>query len=147
MRTRARFIIPLIAVPLLVGGGALAARALDNSGTGTLTSGVAFFGPYSGANFPAAGTGTISGGSTRAEVKILLPAFSIPNAGGGADENHVLAMIQGHFPGYWIVGAQIRPFVSDYTQESGTLIVWLNKPAPRGTHIPFSYMTFGIFND
>jgi hypothetical protein len=148
MRQHARILIVSVAVPLLVGAGALAAGAFtDPPGGGTLTRGIAFLGPFSGAAFPAAGTGVVAAGQSRAEIKVLLPAFSIPNAGGGQDENHVVATIQGHVPGYWIVGAQIRPFVSDYSQESGTLVVWLNRPVPAGTRIHFSYMTFGIFND
>jgi hypothetical protein len=148
MRTRTRLVALLVA-PLLVLGGALVAVAVTSSppGGGTLTRGIAFFGPFSGAEFPAAGTGTVAPGSTRSETTILLPAFAIPNAGGGQDENRVVATIQGYFPGYWIVGAKIKPPVSDYSKESGTLIVWLNKPAPANTPITFSYLTFGIFND
>ena len=148
MRTHTRLIALLAVVTLLVGAGALVARALSSDpGGGTLTRGIAFFGPFSGAEFPAAGTGTVAGGSRRAVITILLPAFAIPNAGGGQDENHVVATVRGDFPGYWIVGAKITPFVSDYARESGKLTVWLNKPARPGTPIPFSYMTFGIFND
>lgn len=137
----------VLAIALLLAGGALAERVLDPPGGGTLTEGIAFNGPFSGAQFPAAGTGVIAPGHDRAVVTVLLPAFSIPNAGGGQDENHVVATIQGNVPGYWIVGAKIRPFISDYSQESGTLVVWLNEPAPPGVRIRFSYMTFGIFND
>jgi len=146
MRTRTRLVAILVA-PLLVLGGALIARASSPSGGGTLTRGIAFYGQSSGAEFPAAGTGSVPGGSSKSVTTILLPAFAIPNAGGGQDENHVVATIQGHFPGYWIVGAKIRPFVSDYGQQSGKLIVWLNKPAPPDTPITFSYLTLGIFND
>ena len=146
MHTRTRLIALLVA-PLIVVGGTLIAGAGSTSGGGTLTQGIAFFGPFSGAEFPAAGTGTVPAGSLRSETTILLPAFSIPNAGGGQDENHVVATIQGHVPGYWIVGAKIRPFVSDYNKESGMLVVWLNKPAPADRPITFSYVTFGIFND
>ena len=147
MHGPSRKVIVVLAIPLLVGAGALAAEALDPAGGGTLTRGIAFYGPYSGASFPAAGTGTVAPGHTSTSMKILLPAFSIPNAGGGQDENHVVATILGHVPGYWVVGAEIRPFVSDYGRESGTLVVWLNRPAPPGTAIHFSYATFGIFND
>jgi len=146
MRTRTRIAAMLVAA-LLVIGGAYVAGAQSSSGGGTLTRGIAFYGPFSGAEFPAAGTGTVAAGSSRSATTILLPAFAIPNAGGGQDENHVVATIQGHVPGYWIVGAKIRPFVSDYNNESGTLVVWLNKPAPPDTPIRFSYFTFGIFND
>jgi hypothetical protein len=146
MRTRTRW-VALIVAPVLVAGAAFVAGAQSSSGGGTLTRGIAFFGPFSGAEFPAAGTATFDPGSQRSVTTILLPAFAIPNAGGGQDENHVLATVQGHFPGYWIVGAKIKPFVSDYGTESGKLIVWLNKAAPVNTPIPFSYMTFGIFND
>jgi len=147
MRRHARKITVLLAVPLLVAGGALAARALGPAGGGTLTNGIAFYGPYSGAQFPAAGTGTVAPGHVSSSIRVLLPAFSIPNAGGGQDENHVVATIQGHVRGYWIVGAEILPSVSDYGRQSGRLVVWLNRPAPRGIEIRFSYMTFGIFND
>jgi hypothetical protein len=148
MATRRRFIAILVA-PLLVLGGALIASAQSStpSGGGTLTRGIAFFGPFSGAEYPAAGTGTVAARSSRSVTRILLPAFAIPNSGGGQDENHVVATLQGHYPGYWIVGAKIEPAVSGYDQESGKLIVWLNKPAPPGTPISFSYFTFGIFND
>jgi hypothetical protein len=146
MRTRRRF-VTLLVVPLLVLGGGVVAVAASSSGGGILTRGIAFFGESSGAEFPAAGTGTIAPGSDRSVTTILLPAFAIPNAGGGQDENHVVATIQGHFPGYWIVGAKIKPAVSDYNQQSGKLFVWLNKPAPPDTPITFSYFTFGIFND
>jgi hypothetical protein len=54
---------------------------------------------------------------------------------------------EGHYPGYWVVGAKIKPFTSDYNQASGKLVVWLNQPAPPDTPITFSYFTFGIFND
>jgi hypothetical protein len=147
MHRGVRKAVIFVAVPLLVAGGALAARALGPAGGGTLTNGIAFYGPYSGAQFPAAGSGTIAPGHTSASIRVLLPAFSIPNAGGGQDENHVIATIQGYVHGYWIVGAEIRPFVSDYGRQSGRLVVWLNKPAPPGSEIRFSYMTFGIFND
>lgn len=146
MRTRTRVVAILVA-PLLVLGGALMARAQSSSGGGTLTRGIAFYGESSGAEFPAAGTGTVPSESSKSVTTILLPAFAIPNAGGGQDENHVVATIQGHFPGYWIVGAKVKPSVSDYNQQSGTLVVWLNKPAPPATPITFSYFTFGIFND
>jgi hypothetical protein len=145
MRTRTWIVA--IMVPSLIVAGTLVAVAGSTSGGGTLTRGIAFFGEGSGAEFPAAGTGVVPADSARSTTKILLPAFTIPNASGGQDENHVVATIQGHFPGYWIVGAKIKPFVSDYGQESGTLVVWLNKPAPADTPIPFSYFTFGIFND
>jgi hypothetical protein len=145
MRTRRRFVTLLVAPLLVLAGGVVAVAA--SSGGGTLTRGIAFFGESSGADFPAAGTGTVAAGSDRSVTTILLPAFAIPNAGGGQDENHVVATIQGHFPGYWIVGAKIRPAVSDYSQQSGRLRVWLNKPAPAETPITFSYLTFGIFND
>ena len=146
MRTRA-WIVAIVVAPMLVLGGALIAGALTPSGGGSLTRGIAFYGPFSGAEFPAAGTGTVAPGSARSETTILLPAFAIPNAGGGQDENHVVVTLQGHFPGYWVVGARIKPPVSGYSKESGTLIVWLNKPAPANTPIAFSYLTFGIFND
>ena len=123
------------------------ASAQSSSGGCTLTRGIAFYGQFSGAEFPAAGTGTVPARSSRSVTSILLPAFAFPNAGGGQDENHVVATIQGNVPGYWIVGAKIRPSVSDYNQQSGTLVVWLNKPAPPNTSITFSYFTFGIFND
>jgi hypothetical protein len=146
MRTRARRFVVLLAVLLLVGGGALAARALtSNPGGGTLTRGIAFDGLGSGEEFPPAGTGTVHAGSSKAEVTILLPAFAIPGAGGGGDENHVVATIQGYRPGYWIVGAKIRPFHSDYNRNAGTLVVWLNKPAT--SPISFSFLAFGIYND
>lgn len=146
MRTRSRLIAVIVA-PALVVSAAFVAGAQSSSGGGTLTRGIAFFGPFSGAEFPAAGTATFDPGSERSVTTILLPAFTIPNAGGGQDENHVVTTIQGHFPGYWIVGAKITPSVSDYGRESGKLVVWLNKAAPANTPIPFSYMTFGIFND
>jgi hypothetical protein len=146
MRTRTR-VAALLVAPLLVMGGAFMAGAQSSSGGGTLTRGIAFYGPFSGAEFPAAGTGTVAAGSSRSVTTILLPAFTIPNAGGGQDENHVVATIRGHVSGDWIVGAKIRPFVSDYNNESGTLVVWLNKPAPADSPITFSYFTFGIFND
>ena len=136
----------VLAAAVLVAAGTFIAGALSPGG-GTLTQGIAFFGPYSGAEPPAAGTGTFHAGSVRSVTTILLPAFSVPNADGGQDENHVVATIQGHHPGYWIVGARITPFISGYDKESGTLIVWLNKPAPSDTPISFSYLTFGIFND
>ncbi len=145
MRTRT-WLLTLAVVPSLILGGALVVNAASGGG-GTLTRGIAFFGEGSGAEFPAAGTGVVTAGSSRSATSVLLPAFAIPNASGGQDENHVVVTIQGHFPGYWIVGAKIKPFVSDYSQQSGTLIVWLNKPAPADTTITFSYMTFGIFND
>jgi hypothetical protein len=114
---------------------------------GARKRGIAFYGPFSGAEFPAAGTGTVPVGSSKSVTTILLPAFVIPNSGGGQDENHVVATIQGHFPGYWIVGAKIKPPVSGYNHESGKLVVWLNKAEPPDTPITFSYFTFGIFND
>jgi hypothetical protein len=147
MSTRWRF-IALIAVPLLVVAGAVLTEAQSASGGGgTLTRGIAFYGPYSGAQYPAAGTGVVPAGSGKSVTKVLLPAFAIPNSGGGQDENHVVVTIQGHYAGYWMVGAKIRPFTSDYGKASGKLIVWLNKPAPADRNIRFSYMTFGIFND
>jgi hypothetical protein len=146
MSARVRRLVVLLAVPLLVGGGALAAWALtSNPGGGTLTRGIAFDGLGSGEEFPGAGTGIIPAGSAKAVVTILLPAFAIPGAGGGGDENHVVATLQGHHVGYWIVGARISPFTSDYNRDSGTLVVWLNKPAT--TPISFSFLSFGIFND
>ena len=147
MRNPVRIVLALLLVPVLVGGGALVAGARDPSGGGILTRGVAFYGPFSGAQYPAAGTGTVAPGHASASIRVLLPAFSIPNAGGGQDENHVVATIRGHVPGYWVVGAEIRPFVSGYDREAGRLLVWLNKPAPPGTPIDFAYLTFGIFND
>ena len=147
MSTRWRF-VALLAAPILVLTGAFISRAWSSAeGGGTLTRGIAFYGPFSGAQYPAAGTGVVPAGSDRSVTKVLLPAFSIPNSGGGQDENHVVVTIQGHFAGYWVVGAKIRPFTSDYSQQSGKLIVWLNKPAPADANIRFSYMTFGIFND
>jgi hypothetical protein len=147
MTVRLRLVAVFVAA-LLVLGGALMTSALSSSGGGgTLTRGIAFYGTSSGARFPAAGTGVVPAGSTRSATRILLPAFAIPNAGGGQDENHVVATIEGHVPGYWIVGAKIEPSTSDYTQQSGRLIVWLNKPAPADRSINFSYFTFGIFND
>jgi hypothetical protein len=146
MRTRT-WVVAILVTPLLVVGGMLIARAQSSSGGGTLTRGIAFYGPFSGAQFPAAGTGTVPAGSSKSVTTILLPAFAIPSAGGGQDENHVVATIQGHFPGYWIVGARIKPSVSDYNQQSGKLVVWLNRPAPPDTAITFSFFTFGIFND
>jgi hypothetical protein len=146
MRARTR-VVAVVVAPLLVLGGALMAVAQSSSGGGTLTRGIAFYGLGSGADFPAAGTGMVAAGSSRSVTKILLPAFEIPNASGGGDENHVVATIQGHYPGYWIVGAKIKPFTSDYNQGSGKLVVWLNQPAPPDTPITFSYFTFGIFND
>jgi len=146
MRIRTYAVSVLLAA-LLVLVGTLIADARSPAGGGTLTRGIAFFGPGSGAEFPAAGTGTVTAGSRRSVTTILLPAFVIPNASGGQDENHVVATIQGNVPGYWIVGAQITPFVSDYSKQSGKLKVWLNKPAPPNTPIKFSYFTFGIFND
>ena len=147
MVTRWRFIALLIA-PLLVLSGAFITRAWSSAeGGGTLTRGIAFYGPYSGAQYPAAGTGIVPAGSDRSVTKVLLPAYAIPNSGGGQDENHVVVTIQGYYAGYWVVGAKIRPFTSDYTHQSGKLIVWLNKPAPARMNIRFSYMTFGIFND
>jgi hypothetical protein len=143
MRSHARLVVSLTVVLLIV-AGALIAHA-QSSGGGTRTQGISFFGPGSGAEFPAAGSGAFQTGSSRAVIQILLPAFSIPGSNGGQDENHVIATIRGHFPGYWIMGARITPFVSDYSHASGTLKVWLNKPA--NTRIPFSYLTFGIFND
>ena len=59
----------------------------------------------------------------------------------------MVATIQGHLPGYWIVGAKIKPSVSGYNRQSGKLVIWLNKPAPPDMAITFSYFTFGIFND
>lgn len=145
--TIGRSLVATLVVAVLVLSGALVVAAQSSSGGGTLTRGIAFYGPFSGARFPAAGTGTVTPGSARSATRILLPAFSIPNAGGGQDENHVVATIQGHVPGYWIVGAKIRPSVSDYTKQSGRLIVWLNQPAPPERAIHFSYFTFGIFQD
>jgi hypothetical protein len=143
-----RRLVAILVAPLLVLAGALITSARSSSeGGGTLTRGIAFYGPFSGAQYPAAGTGVVAAGSDRSVTKVLLPAFAIPNSGGGQDENHVVATIQGHHDGYWIVGAKIKPFVSDYSKESGNLVVWLNKPAPAGTSIRFSYFTFGIFND
>lgn len=148
MPTWARRLAVIAAVPTLIGGGMLIARAADPSsppGLGTITNGIAFYGTPSGSNFPAAGLGTVARGSAVARERILLPAFEIPGAGGGQDENHVVATIKGHHAGYWIIGAAIRPAESGYDQESGTLVVWLNKPANVPIH--FSYLTFGIFND
>jgi hypothetical protein len=110
-----------------------------------LTEGISFPGPFSGADASTAGHSSFAPGATRATVTIRLPAYTIPNAGGGQDENHALALVEGHHPGVWITGAVIRPAVSGYDRPNGTLVVWLNKPAPQ--RISFSYLTFGIFQD
>jgi len=130
---------------LLTGGLTGYAVAGGTSGTGILTDGVSFPGPFSGADASTAGHATFAEGATRTTVTIRLPAFTIPNAGGGQDENHALALLEGHHPGVWIVGARVRPGISGYNRSNGQLVVWLNKPAPGP--ISFAYWTFGLFQD
>jgi hypothetical protein len=150
VKTGVRFVV-LLAVGAGAVGLASSARAsgpclgCPDPGTGTLTQDISFPGLDTGITATTAGGGTFEPGSARATVKVLLPAYTIPNAGGGQDENHVVAIIRGHVPGYWIVGAKVVPFSSNYDRPLGTLVVWLNKPAE--TPISFSYMEFGIFQD
>ena len=66
----------------------------------------------------------------------MLLAYAL-GTGGGQDENHVVAIIQGHASGYCIVGARIKPFISDNGNESGRLVVWLTEPAPENSSISF----------
>jgi hypothetical protein len=129
----------------LMGAIGAAAVAGTQSGKGTLTQGISFPGPFSGPTTSTAGVGHVPEGSDTGKVKILLPAYTIPNAGGGQDENHALAVLQGHVAGLWIVGVRVTPGVSDYNKSTGTLTVWLNKPAP--SRVAFSYLAFGLFND
>lgn len=146
----ARRIFALVGTSILLFTAGLTGYALadDSSGPpggGTLSQGYSVYGPFSGADASTAGFGTFAEGTTRATVTIRLPAYTIPNAGGGQDENHALALLQGRHPGVWIIGAQVQPGISGYDTPRGTLVVWLNRPAP--TAITFAYWTFGIFQD
>jgi hypothetical protein len=148
MTTR-RSLLALAATAALLTAGltgyAVAGGSAPPPGTGTLTNGVSFFGPYSGADASTAGHGSFASGESVTKVTIRLPAYTIPNAGGGQDENHALALIEGHHPGLWITSAEVRPGISDYNRPNGKLVVWLNKPAPEP--ISFAYWTFGLFQD
>jgi hypothetical protein len=144
-----RLVAVLSMMALLLVGGLTGYAVADSlaapAGGGTLTEGVSFPGPFSGADASTAGHASFAAGTSRATVTIRLPAYTIPNAGGGQDENHALALIEGHQPGLWITGAVVRPGVSGYGRANGTLVVWLNRPAPQ--RVSFAYWAFGIFQD
>jgi hypothetical protein len=133
---------------VLVGAGtgyAVASSASGPPGQGTLSQGFSVPGPFSGAKASTAGTAVIHAGARRGTAKVRLPAFTIPNAGGGQDENHVIATVEGSTSSVWVTSARVTPAVSGYDRADGTLIVRLNKPAPSDVHI--AYWTFGVFED
>jgi len=118
-----------------------------SAGGGILTQGIAFFGPFSGAENLAAGSGFVPEGKSSTTMKVLLPAFSIPHAGGGQDENHVIVSGRTHIDGIWVTSGEILPAVSGYDKQAGTLTVHLNAKVPKGKKFYFEFLTFGNFND
>ncbi|MGC4112859.1 MAG: MFS transporter [Nocardioides sp.] len=133
---------------LLTGAGtgyAVAASAGGTPGQGTLSEGYSVPGPFSGADASTAGTGVIKAGSQKARITVRLPAFTIPNAGGGQDENHAIVTVEGTTTGVWVTSARVTPSVSGYDRSTGTLVVRLNKKAPADVTV--AYWTFGVFQD
>lgn len=133
---------------LMVGGGtgyAVAAATDGTPGQGTLSEGYSVPGPFSGAAASTAGTGVIKAGSQKGRITVRLPAFTIPNAGGGQDENHAIVTVEGSTSGIWVTSARVVPGVSGYDQSTGTLVVRLNRRAPVDVHV--AYWTFGVFQD
>lgn len=143
-----QLVIAAGAALLMTGAGAgyaVASSASGPPGTGTLSQGYSVPGPFSGADASTAGTGVVPAGSRRAVITVRLPAFTIPNAGGGQDENHAVVTVEGSTPGVWVTSARVTPGVSGYSQANGKLIVLLNKKAP--TDVTVAYWTFGVFQD
>jgi hypothetical protein len=143
-----KLLISAGAALVLTGAGtgyAVAGSASGPSGQGTLSEGYAVPGPFSGADASTAGTGVIPAGSRRGTITVRLPAFTIPNAGGGQDENHAIVTVEGSTSGVWVTSAHVIPAVSGYNRANGTLVVRLNKKAPVDVHV--AYWTFGVFQD
>jgi hypothetical protein len=145
---RKKVMVAAGAALLLAGGGtgyAVAASSHGPPGQGTLSEGYSVPGPFSGADASTAGTGVIKAGTRRGTITVRLPAFTIPNAGGGQDENHAVVTVEGNTQGVWVTGAHVVPAVSGYARANGTLVVTLNKKAP--VDVTVAYWTFGVFQD
>ena len=147
-----RLVLGVVATAAVTGAltGGLAQQALGSDasgppGGGTLSQGYSVPGPFSGADASTAGFGVIPVGATHVTVTVRLPAYSTPNAGGGQDENHALAVLESHASKTWVVAARVSPATSGYDEPNGTLTVWLNHPAP--SRLTFAYWTFGVFQD
>jgi hypothetical protein len=143
-----RLMLAAGAALVLAGAGtgyAVAASTDGPPGQGTLSEGYSVPGPFSGAEASTAGTAVIPAGSKKGRITVRLPAFTIPNAGGGQDENHAVVTVEGSTSGIWVTSAHVTPAVSGYDRSNGTLVVRLNRRAPVDVHV--AYWTFGVFQD